>query len=494
MFNDFYNGIKLPELDAGTYTVTAEAVNAEGVAEAYYANNKLSKQFTVTDLSDLSNVKFNAEYAPDFSSQSEELSAGKIKFSYEGLEALSDYIEGYTPLYQKWNEYTVWSGKKISDDLVVVPDYAPEYSVSPPAEINVTPMEKYKKVQFALGIKLKGESNPVFIYSDPVPLSIIELEDVYHGGILKVSEDGAQIEDEFIFELSNPTTAGSSDFTGTYQIALDTGYALSLYETYRVYKHFGEPKEFSIPAGESFSTTFDSFPEDLLSCGRAGSLHVLVQGYFDTGRNVINSIVVGNGLRDAKLVVIEERSLSGTVNVFSSIIGAAADDMFVTCRDSRSGVTKDEIYFCDGSGLILSENDIPKLRAEAIKGNLVTVSEGKLVYTSNGETVNTGVSAAFADSDYELDAVKHRMTGACGSIQPHTAGIYGDVNKDGKITVDDATMIQRASVEFIALTDEQRIAADVNADGRVTISDVTCVQKYLSEHTEGCGKTGQPIE
>ena len=47
--------------------------------------------------------------------------------------------------------------------------------------------------------------------------------------------------------------------------------------------------------------------------------------------------------------------------------------------------------------------------------------------------------------------------------------LYGDLNFDGKVTVDDATVLQRAAVDFVQLTDTQTALADVNGDGRVSV-------------------------
>jgi len=60
--------------------------------------------------------------------------------------------------------------------------------------------------------------------------------------------------------------------------------------------------------------------------------------------------------------------------------------------------------------------------------------------------------------------------------------LIGDVNLDGKVTIDDATMIQKAMAELIKLDDTQKKAADTNGDGQVDINDVTHLQKYLAEY------------
>lgn len=55
-----------------------------------------------------------------------------------------------------------------------------------------------------------------------------------------------------------------------------------------------------------------------------------------------------------------------------------------------------------------------------------------------------------------------------------------DVNFDGKITVDDATNIQKCIAGMIEFSSTQESIADVDGDGKVGISDVTEIQKHLA--------------
>ena len=59
--------------------------------------------------------------------------------------------------------------------------------------------------------------------------------------------------------------------------------------------------------------------------------------------------------------------------------------------------------------------------------------------------------------------------------------LTGDVNGDGDITIDDATMIQKYAAKFIELDETQKKAADTNNDGMVTIDDATMIQKYIAK-------------
>ena len=58
--------------------------------------------------------------------------------------------------------------------------------------------------------------------------------------------------------------------------------------------------------------------------------------------------------------------------------------------------------------------------------------------------------------------------------------------------INDATLIQRASIDLAELDDLHTLLADVNGDGRVSIFDVTWVQKYLAEYKLPY-KIGKPV-
>lgn len=59
--------------------------------------------------------------------------------------------------------------------------------------------------------------------------------------------------------------------------------------------------------------------------------------------------------------------------------------------------------------------------------------------------------------------------------------LLGDVNGDGKITITDATTVQKHLAKLTELTDEQLTNADTNNDGKITITDATRIQKYLAK-------------
>lgn len=59
-------------------------------------------------------------------------------------------------------------------------------------------------------------------------------------------------------------------------------------------------------------------------------------------------------------------------------------------------------------------------------------------------------------------------------------GMFGDTNGDGKVTVSDATTIQKYCASIVNFSDSTKLLADVDGNGRITVSDATKIQKYLA--------------
>ena len=71
--------------------------------------------------------------------------------------------------------------------------------------------------------------------------------------------------------------------------------------------------------------------------------------------------------------------------------------------------------------------------------------------------------------------------------------IWGDADGDGKVTISNATMIQKYLAEFEMPGNFVLESCDVDGDGSVTVSDVTCIQKYLADYESGTGRTGEKL-
>ena len=119
-----------------------------------------------------------------------------------------------------------------------------------------------------------------------------------------------------------------------------------------------------------------------------------------------------------------------------------------------------------------------------------------------------------ADCDQaELDAAVEKllnahdaMTGAAKDDLAATGGkanILGDADRDGDVTVMDATRIQRWLAELcdidgsdytgVDLTDEQAKIADADEDGDVSVMDATAIQRHMADLPTN-ENIGQPLE
>jgi len=65
-----------------------------------------------------------------------------------------------------------------------------------------------------------------------------------------------------------------------------------------------------------------------------------------------------------------------------------------------------------------------------------------------------------------------------GSSGDESEAVFGDINGDGKLTVSDATILQKHLAGMSVTINVER--ADINDDGKITISDATYIQKVLA--------------
>lgn len=66
------------------------------------------------------------------------------------------------------------------------------------------------------------------------------------------------------------------------------------------------------------------------------------------------------------------------------------------------------------------------------------------------------------------------------TITPDKKYLYGDLDQNSKVTIKDATVMQKALAKMITLETIQIIVADVNGDVKVNVKDVTTIQKLCA--------------
>ena len=120
------------------------------------------------------------------------------------------------------------------------------------------------------------------------------------------------------------------------------------------------------------------------------------------------------------------------------------------------------------------------------------ISDGNIYYinqdaNSGAATMLTGMGtkALAADTDYEV-----WVGGSNGTIKkgffttkvatPEPTYKLGDVNEDGDVLINDASLVIRAIASLVELTPNQELAADVTKDGSVLINDASLIIRAIA--------------
>lgn len=108
----------------------------------------------------------------------------------------------------------------------------------------------------------------------------------------------------------------------------------------------------------------------------------------------------------------------------------------------------------------------------------------KLVGTYSG-TQLAGKSVVVKGDVATIKLVTNDTVNMYGFDATITKGILGDVNLDGAISVDDATLLQKYISDVVTLNELQIVNADVNRTGKIEIDDATLIQKYIADIISG---------
>ena len=105
----------------------------------------------------------------------------------------------------------------------------------------------------------------------------------------------------------------------------------------------------------------------------------------------------------------------------------------------------------------------------------------QVTYSDGSEKI---VEDTFVVEGYDQSRVGYQTVYVVweGFVAEFTIGVYalGDANGDGKLSIGDATLIQKYIASMVDLSDVQKLAAEVTGEGKLNVSDATKIQKYLA--------------
>ena len=142
------------------------------------------------------------------------------------------------------------------------------------------------------------------------------------------------------------------------------------------------------------------------------------------------------------------------------------------------------------------------IEKRSISDATVVLSQDKFLDNGDGRAYCPQVTVTDGDRELEQDVdyivtYDNNIEAGIGTVVITAMGNYtsstsanfeicltGDINKDGRVDILDATAVQKFSVEKINFTDYQKYVADVNHDGVVDILDASTIQKFAVEKIE----------
>ena len=152
------------------------------------------------------------------------------------------------------------------------------------------------------------------------------------------------------------------------------------------------------------------------------------------------------------------------------------------------------VYSCIWpDGLVFSSDEWFYVRSEGTVSFRAYAPGGSLTISGDGVELTTDPDVTYPTTLPDVTTLPQEWTTSPATTAPAYHGdiCFGDVDMNGKLTIADATLIQRAAIDLVKFSQNQLYLADVNGDSRISILDVTCIQKYLAEFRDGTALAGE---
>ncbi len=152
---------------------------------------------------------------------------------------------------------------------------------------------------------------------------------------------------------------------------------------------------------------------------------------------------------------------------------------FVSCTDNSKNDVEDNNSTADEATFDEVSTKDEATLDEAIKDEENTATEDEeSTSTKDESTKDEELSNPSEPTEDETKPTDPDMPS--DSTKDESDFMPGDVNRDGKLNIRDATLIQKYLAKLESLDKEQIALADYNADGKVNVKDATRIQKKIA--------------
>ena len=188
---------------------------------------------------------------------------------------------------------------------------------------------------------------------------------------------------------------------------------------------------------------------------------------------------------------VMESGMYQAVMGFSPTFTADISDLPVFDTPSKATLN---VYSCIWPDeLVFSSDEWFYVRSEGTVSFRAYAPGGSLTISGDGVELTTDPDVTYPTTLPDVTTLPQEWTTSPATTAPAYHGdiCFGDVDMNGKLTIADATLIQRAAIDLVKFSQNQLYLADVNGDSRISILDVTCIQKYLAEFRDGTALAGE---
>lgn len=200
-----------------------------------------------------------------------------------------------------------------------------------------------------------------------------------------------------------------------------------------------------------------------------------------TGFIAVNSSKIeGYSLNEETLLLTAEFTAVGTGEAYldfiiqdMTILGGEKSYFFLSKETTAGTVVREE--------LIIDTPAVPTTTTEpATTPTETTATTASTNPTTHSTNPTETVPSTSVSSEDEVTTAPTDPSETVTTSPSFDEYELGDVNRDGKVNIKDATLIQKALAKLEQLDNEQLILADYLADGKISIKDATQIQKKLA--------------
>ncbi len=202
-----------------------------------------------------------------------------------------------------------------------------------------------------------------------------------------------------------------------------------------------------------------------LDFSKAVSL-IKIGNYAFEGMSQLKAVTLSESITQIGLGAFSECRQLETANVF---IGSdtVSSEMFYGCENLKNVELSDSITTINPYAFA----NCTSLDTILLDRNITSIADTS--FANDSSLVIYCYRNSYAHTYAEQNEIEYRLL--------DEDFLLGDVNLDGRLSISDASLIQKYMSESAVLSSVQKKLADVNLDGRISISDASKIQIILSE-------------